>query len=65
MDVFQTTAGQLPCKSIVHIVSPNTTHKLSNVVRQALEVADQDEARSIAFPALGTGIFHITCYKLL
>ena len=62
MDVFKTTAGQLPCKSIVHIVAPHTTQKLSDVVRQTLQLADQDESRSIAFPALGTGIIHIIRY---
>ncbi|XP_072026437.1 protein mono-ADP-ribosyltransferase PARP14-like [Amphiura filiformis] len=51
----KTTAGHLPCRNVIHIVTPHSGVQLKSVVLKALHLADTDGLRSIAFPALGTG----------
>ena len=57
-----TTGGLLPAKYVIHAVGPvwgegNEDTKLSAAVTGSLRVADELELRSIAFPAISTGIF--------
>ena len=54
----------LPARWIIHAVGPRWTGggfgeelRLSSTYRRSLEVADELGARSIAFPAISTGIF--------
>ena len=54
----------LPARWIIHAVGPRWTGggfgeelRLSSAYRRSLEVADELGARSIAFPAISTGIF--------
>ena len=69
-DVVVTSAGNLPCKFIVHAVGPrwaNYSHYqkdtakgvLSNVVLNSLKVASQFGATSISMPAISSGIFGV------
>ena len=51
----KTTAGRLPCRCIIHVVTPHSGAALKSVVLKALQLAENDGMRSIAFPALGTG----------
>ena len=60
--------GKLRCKHVVHAVSPSSGLQLSNkqcyellseAVRKSLTEAQARKATSIAFPALGTGLFNI------
>ena len=60
--------GVLPCKAIIHAVGPkwaegraNEEGAISKAVQESLKLAESDSANytSIAFPALGTGIFKI------
>jgi len=57
-----TTGGQLPCRYVIHAVGPvwgqgDEDRKLEAAVRGALRRADELELRSIALPAISTGIF--------
>jgi O-acetyl-ADP-ribose deacetylase len=61
-----TGAGRLPCRWVIHAVGPvwpgNRTPEqndalLTSAVTQALERAHERECRSIAFPAISSGIF--------
>ncbi|MBN1355442.1 macro domain-containing protein [bacterium] len=57
-----TGAGDLPAKHVIHAVGPvmgsgDENRKLADAVRNALEIAEANNVRSIAFPAISTGIF--------
>jgi O-acetyl-ADP-ribose deacetylase (regulator of RNase III) len=57
-----TSAGRLPCKYVIHAVGPvwgdgDEDHSLAAAVLGSLKLADQLELKSIAFPAISTGIF--------
>jgi O-acetyl-ADP-ribose deacetylase (regulator of RNase III) len=57
-----TTGGNLKAKHVIHAVGPrmgegNEDHKLKNATLNSLKVADENNLKSIAFPAIGTGIF--------
>lgn len=57
-----TSAGKLKAKYVIHAVGPrwgegNEEEKLRSAVRSALEVATQLKLKSIAIPAISTGIF--------
>lgn len=63
-EVFLTPAFQLPCKYIIHAVSPlfqdgsmGEEKKLRSCYRKSLELAHENEIRSIAFPLIATGSF--------
>jgi len=62
-DAGWTTAGRLPAKWVIHTVGPNYAAGqrdralLVSCYRRALEVADELEARSIAFPLISAGIY--------
>ncbi len=57
-----TSAGKLKAKYVIHAVGPvwgegDEERKLRSAVRSALEIADEREIKSVAFPAISTGIF--------
>jgi len=57
-----TTGGQLHCKYIIHVVGPiwgsgDEDQKLSTAVTASLRVADELHLKSIAIPAISTGIY--------
>ncbi|MER6004294.1 O-acetyl-ADP-ribose deacetylase [Nonomuraea angiospora] len=58
-----TTAGRLPAKWVIHTVGPvysmsvDRSELLASCYRESLRVADTLEARSVAFPAISTGIY--------
>jgi len=57
-----TSGGLLPAKYVIHAVGPvwgrgNEAAKLSEAVSGSLSVADELGLKSIAFPAISTGIF--------
>ncbi len=57
-----TGAGALPCRWVIHAVGPrwgegDEEAKLRSAVRSSLEEAEGLGARSIALPAISTGIF--------
>lgn len=57
-----TTAGSLPCERVIHAVGPvwgngDEDAKLAAAVNGSLQLADQLELESVAFPAISTGIF--------
>ncbi len=56
-----TGAGRLPARHVLHAASmelggPTTEEALRASTRRCLELACEHELRSIAFPALGTGV---------
>jgi len=57
-----TTGGSLKTKHVIHAVGPrmgegNEDQKLKNATLNSLKVADENHLKSIAFPAISTGIF--------
>jgi O-acetyl-ADP-ribose deacetylase (regulator of RNase III) len=57
-----TSGGDLPFKTVIHAVGPvwgsgDEEHKLSAAVRGSLELAAKLKLRSLALPAISTGIF--------
>jgi len=57
-----TQAGTLPCRYVIHAVGPvwsegDEEAKLGDAIRGSLRLADQLNLRSIAFPAISTGIY--------
>ena len=58
-----TRAGLLPCRYVIHAVGPvwgegNEDAKLADAIRGSLALAVTLNLKSIAFPAISTGIFH-------
>ncbi|ADY73897.1 Appr-1-p processing domain protein [Desulfurobacterium thermolithotrophum DSM 11699] len=57
-----TSAGNLKAKYVIHTVGPiwgegNEEEKLRSAIRSALEVAERLKLKSIALPAVSTGVF--------
>ena len=57
-----TTAGKLKAKHVIHAVGPrmgegNEDEKLKNATLNSLKLMDKHSLKSIAFPAISTGIF--------
>ncbi|MFJ4716640.1 O-acetyl-ADP-ribose deacetylase [Streptomyces sp. NPDC088785] len=58
-----TTAGRLPARHVIHTVGPrwsateDRSDLLASCYRESLKIADQLQARSVAFPAISTGIY--------
>jgi O-acetyl-ADP-ribose deacetylase len=58
-----TTAGDLPASWVIHVVGPNwnagqrDAELLASCYREALRVADDLGAKSVAFPAVSTGVY--------
>lgn len=63
-NVALTGSGDLPCKAVIHAVGPiwrggqmGEADKLDEAVFQSLDAASRKGFRSIAIPALSTGVF--------
>ncbi|HET6623429.1 MAG TPA: macro domain-containing protein [Gaiellaceae bacterium] len=63
-DAKATGAGRLPARHVVHAVGPvwsggeaGEPQLLASAYRRSLEVAEELNCRTIAFPALSTGIY--------
>ncbi|ANJ26434.1 O-acetyl-ADP-ribose deacetylase [Agromyces aureus] len=58
-----TTAGEMPARWVIHTVGPNFAAGerdralLVSCYRRALEVADELDARSVAFPLISAGVY--------
>ena len=57
-----TTGGRLKARHVIHAVGPrmgegDEDRKLRDATRNSLKVADENRLKSIAFPAISTGIF--------
>ena len=57
-----TTGGNLKAKYVIHAVGPrmgegDEDQKLRNATLNSLKLADKNKLKSIAFPAISTGIF--------
>ncbi|MFE3028644.1 O-acetyl-ADP-ribose deacetylase [Nocardia tengchongensis] len=58
-----TTGGNLPARWVIHTVGPvwsaqdDRSKLLASCYRESLRVADELGARTVAFPAISTGIF--------
>ncbi|KWW98027.1 macro domain-containing protein [Carbonactinospora thermoautotrophica] len=58
-----TTAGELPARWVIHTVGPVYSERedrsdlLASCYREALRVADELGARTVAFPAISTGVY--------
>jgi O-acetyl-ADP-ribose deacetylase (regulator of RNase III) len=58
----KTTGGNLKAKFVIHAVGPqmgegNEDEKLKNATANSLKLADENNIKSISFPAISTGIF--------
>jgi O-acetyl-ADP-ribose deacetylase len=63
-DAVETTAGALPARWVIHTVGPiwhggkaGEAETLARCYRSCLELAARLSARSIAFPAISTGVY--------
>ena len=63
-DAKATTAGDLPARWVIHAVGPvwqgggqGEDGLLASVHRRAIEVASELGARTVAFPAISTGVY--------
>lgn len=62
-DAGWTTAGEMSARWVIHVVGPNRNAGetdrglLTSCYRRALEVADELEARSVAFPLISAGAY--------
>jgi O-acetyl-ADP-ribose deacetylase (regulator of RNase III) len=61
-DAVITSAGKLPAKFVIHTVGPiwgegDEDDKLRKAVRSCLQLADEKNLKTIAFPAISTGIY--------
>ena len=71
--VVITSAGKLKAKYVIHAVGPrmgegNENQKLKNATLNALKVADENNLKSISFPAISSGIFGFpieSCAKIM
>jgi O-acetyl-ADP-ribose deacetylase (regulator of RNase III) len=58
-----TTAGRLPARWVIHTVGPvfsqseDRSHLLASCHTEALRVADEIGAKTVAFPAISTGVY--------
>ncbi|MEV5594617.1 O-acetyl-ADP-ribose deacetylase [Streptomyces sp. NPDC052496] len=58
-----TTAGRLPARWVIHTVGPVRSQSedrsglLASCYRESLRVADELGARTVAFPAISTGVY--------
>jgi len=57
-----TGPGNLPCKAVIHAVGPrwgegDEDEKLRGAIRASLDLASQRGFKTIAFPAISSGIF--------
>jgi O-acetyl-ADP-ribose deacetylase (regulator of RNase III) len=58
----KTTGGNLKARYVIHAVGPqmgegNEDEKLKNATVNSLKLADENNIKSISFPAISTGIF--------
>ena len=62
-DAGWTTAGDLPARWVIHVVGPNRNagqtdrSLLTSCYARALAVADELDARSVAFPLISAGVY--------
>ncbi|MYZ09045.1 O-acetyl-ADP-ribose deacetylase [Streptomyces sp. SID2999] len=62
-EAVATTAGDLPAEWVIHTVGPvwqgpgSDPTLLASCYRESLRVADEVGARSVAFPAISTGVY--------
>ncbi len=63
-NTFVTPAGKLPAKFVIHAVGPiyqsgsqGEESELYDAVYESLQEADKNNCRSIAMPAISTGVF--------
>ncbi|SDJ55284.1 O-acetyl-ADP-ribose deacetylase [Streptomyces indicus] len=62
-DAVATTAGRLDARWVIHTVGPvwsageDRSELLASCYRRSLAVADELGARSVAFPAISTGVY--------
>src|SRR5439155_10870774 len=58
-----TTGGRLPARWVIHTVGPvfskseDRSHLLASCHTEALRIADEIGARTVAFPAISTGVY--------
>jgi O-acetyl-ADP-ribose deacetylase (regulator of RNase III) len=58
-----TDSGDMRCRWVIHVVGPvfsrseDRSHLLASCYREALRVADELGARSVAFPAVSAGVY--------
>lgn len=52
----RTSGCGLPCDHIIHISSQHKPHEWKKIIKKALAKADKKQIKTMAFPALGTGM---------
>lgn len=69
-EAVATTAGNLPAKRVIHTVGPvwsggeeEEPELLANAYRNSLDVAQEEGLRTVAFPAISTGVYRFPVDK--
>ncbi|XP_067289789.1 protein mono-ADP-ribosyltransferase PARP14 [Pseudorasbora parva] len=52
---IMTSAGNLPCGNIIHVIGRNDPSDIMDTVSSVLKLCESRQITSVAFPALGTG----------
>jgi O-acetyl-ADP-ribose deacetylase (regulator of RNase III) len=57
-----TSAGKLPCRHVIHVAGPvwgegDEDNKLRLAIRNTIALADEHGLKTVAFPAISTGIY--------
>nr|XP_039267038.1 protein mono-ADP-ribosyltransferase PARP14-like [Styela clava] len=60
-DYVVTSGGKLPCKKIIHLVTPNNPKDLQKKILEALIEVKNLGLSSVSLPAFGTGNLHMDC----
>ncbi|XP_053407795.1 protein mono-ADP-ribosyltransferase PARP14-like [Mercenaria mercenaria] len=55
-EIVVTSAPGMKCQRIIHVVAKETTREWKEMIEKCLFAAESNKMKSIAFPALGTGI---------
>jgi O-acetyl-ADP-ribose deacetylase (regulator of RNase III) len=61
-DAVITSGGKLPAKFVIHTVGPvwgegSENDKLRRAIRNSLALADEEDLKTVAFPAISTGLY--------
>jgi O-acetyl-ADP-ribose deacetylase (regulator of RNase III) len=54
-ELYRSKGYNLSCQYVVHVICPNDPQGMSKAVEDCLNEAKRSSARSVSFPALGTG----------
>lgn len=61
VDFIVTNAGKLPCKKVLHLVTPSNPEDLHQKIIKLLREVEKLKMKSVYMPAFGTGKSDVSC----